>query len=166
MHTHTRAQTVPKTFSLLWKWKCTVFTTKFHGETFWSRSYMKFWVLQCFWFFSLLYTHFMSVGSAPIAFIHSFIYSRYFYSTSSSPLLLRGAPDYSINIVSELTCWRTTGNCEWWTCPSSLRGGYSGIRTCDPLDAMHRTYHWATMPHVYMLLAMVISNFLGWANVL
>ena len=25
--------------------------------------------------------------------IHSFIHSRYFYSTSSSPLLLRGAPD-------------------------------------------------------------------------
>jgi len=33
-----------------------------------------------------------------------FIYSGYFYSTSSSPLLLRVAPDYSIDTVSELTC--------------------------------------------------------------
>ena len=45
--------------------------------------------------------------------IHSFIHSRYFYSASLSPLLLRGAPDYSIDIVSELTCWSATGNCEW-----------------------------------------------------
>ena len=33
--------------------------------------------------------------------IHSFIYSRYFYNASSSPLLLRGSPDYSIDTVSE-----------------------------------------------------------------
>ena len=32
----------------------------------------------------------------------SFILSRYFHSTSSSPLLLRGAPDFSINTVSKL----------------------------------------------------------------
>ena len=31
------------------------------------------------------------------------IHSGYFYSTSSSPLLLMGAPDYSIDTVSELT---------------------------------------------------------------
>src|SRR6218665_3509577 len=30
-----------------------------------------------------------------------FIHSGYFYSASSSPLLLRGAPDYSTNTVSE-----------------------------------------------------------------
>ena len=30
---------------------------------------------------------------------HSFIHSGYFCSTSSSPLLLRGAPDYSIDTV-------------------------------------------------------------------
>jgi len=35
--------------------------------------------------------------------IHSFIHSRYFYSASSSPLLLRGTPDYIIDTVSELT---------------------------------------------------------------
>ena len=33
--------------------------------------------------------------------IHSFIHSGYFYSASSSPLLLRGAPNYSIDTVSE-----------------------------------------------------------------
>src|SRR6218665_836332 len=32
---------------------------------------------------------------------HSFIHSRHFYSAPSSPLLLRGAPDYSTDTVSE-----------------------------------------------------------------
>jgi len=59
-------------------------------------------------------------------------HSRYFYSASPSPLLLRGAPDNSIDALSELTCWSATGNYEWRTCPMSLlRGGKSGIRTCD-----------------------------------
>jgi len=35
--------------------------------------------------------------------IHSFIHSGYFCSAFSSPLLLRGAPKYSIDTVSELT---------------------------------------------------------------
>jgi len=47
--------------------------------------------------------------------VMSFIYSRYFYSVSSSPLLLRGAPNYSTDTVSELTRWSTTGNYEWRT---------------------------------------------------
>src|SRR6218665_3636312 len=33
--------------------------------------------------------------------IHSFIHSGHFYSAPSSPLLLRGAPDYSTDAVSE-----------------------------------------------------------------
>ena len=33
----------------------------------------------------------------------SFIHLGYFYTISLSPLLLRGAPDYSIDTVSELT---------------------------------------------------------------
>ena len=33
--------------------------------------------------------------------VYSFIHSGHFYSASSSPLLLRGAPDYSTNTVSE-----------------------------------------------------------------
>jgi len=52
-----------------------------------------------------------------------FIYSGYFYSTSSSPQQLRGAPDYSIDTVSVLTCRSATCNCEWRTCPRSLHGG-------------------------------------------
>ena len=55
--------------------------------------------------------------------IYSFIYSDYFYSTSSSPLLLRCAPDYSIGTVSEITSRCATGNCEWRTCPRSIHGG-------------------------------------------
>jgi len=35
--------------------------------------------------------------------MNSFIESGYFFSTSSSSLLLRGAPNYSIHTVSELT---------------------------------------------------------------
>src|SRR6218665_625222 len=53
--------------------------------------------------------------------INALIHSRYFYSAfSSSPLLLTGAPDDSIDTVSELTCRSTTGNCERRTCPRSL----------------------------------------------
>ena|SRR6218665_2001269 len=35
------------------------------------------------------------------SFMHSFILSGHFYSAPSSPLLLGGAPDYSMNTVSE-----------------------------------------------------------------
>ena len=35
------------------------------------------------------------------SFIHSFIHSGHFYSAPSSPLPLRGAPDYSTDTVSE-----------------------------------------------------------------
>jgi len=44
--------------------------------------------------------------------IHSFIDSGYFYRSSSSPLLLLGAPDYSIDTVSELTRRSATGKCK------------------------------------------------------
>ena len=37
-------------------------------------------------------------------------------SASSNPLLFIGAPDYSINTVSELIRQSDTGNCEWRTC--------------------------------------------------
>jgi len=47
-----------------------------------------------------------------VRFIHSFFHSEYFYSTSSSPLLLRGTPNYSIDTVSELRCRSATGNYE------------------------------------------------------
>jgi len=38
--------------------------------------------------------------------LDSFIHYRYFYSASSSPLLLRVARDYSTDTVSKLTCRR------------------------------------------------------------
>src|SRR6218665_2591601 len=41
-----------------------------------------------------------------------FIHSGYFHSASSRPLLLRGAPDYSVGAVSELTRRSATGNCK------------------------------------------------------
>ena len=67
--------------------------------------------------------------------LNSFIHSGNFYIASSSPLLLRGAPDYSIDTVLELTRQSATGNCECSSCPRSLRSSSSEIRTCDPLDA-------------------------------
>jgi len=61
-------------------------------------------------------------------FIHSFIHSGYFYSASSSsqPLLLRGAPDTARCCIG-VSRRSATDNCEWRTCPRSLRGGWSGI---------------------------------------
>ena len=69
-------------------------------------------------------------------FPHSFIHCGYFYSASSS-LLLRGAPNYSIDTVPELIRRRATGNYKWRTCPRSLRVSYSGIRTNDHPNARH-----------------------------
>jgi len=43
----------------------------------------------------------------------TFIHSGYFYNASLNPLLLRGAPDYNINIVSELTLRSVIGNKLW-----------------------------------------------------
>ena len=48
-------------------------------------------------------------------YVHSFIHSGYFYSTSSSLLLFRGIPNYITNTMSELTRQRASGNCEWRT---------------------------------------------------
>jgi len=41
-----------------------------------------------------------------------FIHFGYFYSATSRQLLLRGAPNYSINTVSELTLPSAANNCE------------------------------------------------------
>jgi len=61
--------------------------------------------------------------------IHSFCY---FYSASSSPLLLRGAPDYQSQHAEAHRL-----NYLWRTCLESICGGQSGIQTCDPPDARH-----------------------------
>jgi len=84
---------------------------------------------------------------------YSFINSGYFSSASSRALLLRGAPNYIFDTLSELTRRCATGNCERRTCPKSLRGGWSRIRTCDPPDASDRIHHWATMPHYTVSLS-------------
>ena len=62
----------------------------------------------------------------------AFIHSGYLYSASSSRLLLRGAPN-TLRILW-VSCRSATGNCEWRTCPRSLHGGKSRIRTHDPSD--------------------------------
>ena len=54
--------------------------------------------------------------------------------------------------VSELTRRRATSNYEWRTCPRSLHGGWSGIRTCNLPDTRHQTYHWTITPHILLLL--------------
>src|SRR6218665_1430858 len=41
------------------------------------------------------------ISCLSFACIHSFIYSGHFYSASSSPLLLRGAPNYNTDTVLE-----------------------------------------------------------------
>ena|SRR6218665_936744 len=53
-------------------------------------------LLSCLWmvtYCSVLHHYYISL---------SFIHSYHFYSAPSSPLLLRGAPDYSTDTVSEL----------------------------------------------------------------
>jgi len=56
---------------------------------------------------------------------NSFIHSGYFYSASSCPRLLRGAPDYNSDTETEITRQSTTaGNSEWRKCPWTLRGGH------------------------------------------
>ena len=50
-------------------------------------------------------------NSTPSIHIHSFIHSGHFYSAPSSPtpLLLRGAPDYSTDTVSRRSAQATAG---------------------------------------------------------
>jgi len=52
---------------------------------------------------------------------YTVLYCIYPYPVSQHELF-RSAPDYSIDTESELTRRSTTGNCEWRTCPRSLRG--------------------------------------------
>src|SRR6218665_2700849 len=48
-----------------------------------------------------IYKHIGSATKACFFIFDEFIHSGHFYSAPSSPLLLRGAPDYSTDIVSE-----------------------------------------------------------------
>ena len=79
---------------------------------------------------------------------HSFIHSDYFYSASSSPLLLRGAPDTARTLCLSFTPKRhrqlrvkgltkvPTWQLEW---DSNHR----------PSDERRRIYQWSTTPHMY-----------------
>ena len=75
--------------------------------------------------------------------VHSFIHSGYFYSTSSSPLLLIGAPIYSIDTVSELT--RLCNNAPQATMSGGLvQGTYVAARVgFEPatFQMQGKTYH-------------------------
>src|SRR6218665_1482306 len=44
------------------------------------------------------------------------------------------------------------------TCPRSLCGGWSGIRTCNPPNARHRTYHWAISSQLFGVKILSIAN--------
>jgi len=48
---------------------------------------------------------------------------------------------WSNDTALELTRQSAAGNYKWRTCPRSIRGGQSGIRTCALSDARHWTYH-------------------------
>ena len=85
---------------------------------------------------SFLFRHWLQC----IIFIH-------FYSTSHNMSLLEALPTSEIDTLSEFTRQRAMGNCKWRTCPSSLRGGCSGIRTHNPLVERHRFYQCATTHH-------------------
>ena len=65
-------------------------------------------------------------------------------------------PTTAIDAVSEFTCRSATGNCKWRTCPGSLHGGLSGIRTHDPPVQRHWLNQCAITSHVPF--QMVLSN--------
>ena len=71
--------------------------------------------------------------------VHSFIHSVYFYSTSSSPLLLRGALDYIIR-VKKPKRYRQLRVKDLPKVAARL-----GFKPVTHPDARHRTYHCATM---------------------
>src|SRR6218665_214595 len=77
-------------------------------------------------------------NSDQLRLIHSFIHSGDFYSTSSSPLLLRGSPDYSINTGVNTKRYRQLRVKDLPKVPMQR---LSWIRTCDLPDARCRTDH-------------------------
>ena len=82
---------------------------------------------------SCIYTY-IHTYNRHTSFINLFIYRGYFYSTSSSPLLLRGIPTQH-GYCAGVSRRSAAGNC-----PRFLRSGLSGIRTRDPWDERCRIY--------------------------
>ena len=69
----------------------------------------------------------------------TFIPSGYFYSSSSYPLLLRGAPDYSIDTMSKFHSEAPQASASG----GLAQGPYVAVEwilTCDPSDERHRIY--------------------------
>src|SRR6218665_2934271 len=62
----------------------------------------------------------LNIDQILITFIYSFIYSVYFYSASSSPLLIRGAPDTVRIYCVGVSRRSATGNCKRRICQRSL----------------------------------------------
>src|SRR6218665_1576021 len=79
-------------------------------------------------------------------FFHAFVHSDHFYSDSSSPLLLRSAPD-TARIQCGVSRRSATANCELWTCPRFLLGGQTGICTHEPPVERYRLNQSATTSH-------------------
>src|SRR6218665_1655426 len=78
--------------------------------------------------------------------IHSFIHSGHFYSAPSSPLLLRGVPDYSTDTVTEFHA-EANRQLQVKELPKVPTGGKSGSRTHDPPVESYRLNQGATMSH-------------------
>src|SRR6218665_2860251 len=80
---------------------------------------------------------------------HSFIHS-FIQATSIVPLqvLYYSEPLHTQHgYCAGVSRRSATGNCKLRTCPRSLRGGYSAIRTHNPLVERHRLYQCATTSH-------------------
>jgi len=91
--------------NLSWK-NCSNLRRNGDGHSIRHSEFKGSWSHRCNW--SCFNTTHFNVTSTPMQLIpktlnlpHSFIHSGHFYINPSSPLLLRGAPDYSMDTVSE-----------------------------------------------------------------
>ena len=88
--------------------------------------------------------------------LYSFIHSGHFDSASSSPLLLRSAPDTARILCRSFTSKRSR-NRELWSLAQGIRGGQSGIRTHEPPVERLRLYQCATTSHtIYIYIGLYI----------
>ena len=97
-----------------------------------------------------------------LGYVHSFIHSGYFYSASSSPLLFIGAPDYSIDSVSELTRRSAT---EWRTCPKVpyMVAGVGLKPATLRMEGAELTPHYlihVMLPHSCYVTSFMLPNFI------
>src|SRR6218665_1035735 len=86
--------------------------------------------------------------------IHSFIHSGHFYSAISSPLLLRGAPDYNTDTVSEFHA-ETHSQLQVKALPKAPTWRLEWGRIHDPPVESHRLNQGATTSHSALLKQLV-----------